>query len=115
MDGAHGACAVPAGDGLLAAIHCLTEPNADCGVPQGEPCYLRQGNNYVAMAVAFELLAMVRQWPGGAERLEEMRARWLADPTACAASLQELITRLITRPVPDSPDTDDRPWPGHYL
>jgi len=110
-DSGRGKCAVPAGDGLLGAIQCLTAPDADCEVAPNEPCYLRQSHNYVAVAVAFELLAMLRQWPGGSERLSEMRSRWLAEPEASAASLSE----LLTRPIPASPDTDDRPVPGQYL
>src|SRR5262249_42953336 len=105
-NGAQSKCVAPA-DGLLErAIRCLTAPEADCVVPANEPCSLRRPENIVTV-----MLAMMWQWPGGAERLEEMRARWQADPRACAASLQGLITR---RP-PDLLDTDTRPFPGLYL
>jgi hypothetical protein len=50
-DSGRGQCTVPAGDGLLGAIHCLTAPDADCEVGASEPCYLRQSNNYIAVAV----------------------------------------------------------------
>jgi len=47
----------------------------------------------------------------GDARLDEMVARWRAEPEQSVARLRE----LIERPIPESHDADDRPWPGHYL
>ncbi len=110
-DGAHG-CVAPSGVGLLErAISCLTAPGADCGVPLGEPYYLRRPENIIPTLAGLEILATLRQWPGGTESLNETIARWMANPVACAANLQE----LIMRPVPTLPAVDGRPWPGQYL
>jgi len=53
---------------------------------------------------------MLRLLPGG-ERLNAMLARWQAEPEASAAALRQ----LIARPVPTSPDTDDRPLAWRLL
>jgi len=88
----------------------FADPAADCDVPKGEPCCLRQPQNVVAFAVGLEVAAM-RGHSGGGEWLNELIARWRAEPEQSAARLRE----LMARPFPTSPDTDDRPWPGHYL
>ena len=110
-NGAQSKCVAPAAGLLERAIRCLTTPGADCEVPANEPCYLRRPENIATVMVALELLAMMWQWPGGAERLEEMRARWQADPEGSAAALRE----LIAQPVSTSPETDTRLLPGFYL
>jgi hypothetical protein len=92
------------------AIRCFTEPGADCDIPQGEPCYLRQPQNAVALAVGLEVTAMVGH-TGGGEWLNELVARWVAEPEQSLARLRE----LLARPCPTSLDADDRPMPGHYL
>ena len=108
-NGARSMCATA--EGLLErAIRCFTELGADCEVPQHEPCFLRQPQNLIAVLVGFEVAAMVGH-SGGGEWLNELVARWRAEPEQSAAALRE----LMTRPVPTSPDIDDRPWPGHYL
>jgi len=104
-------CMCAAGPGPLEhAIRCFTDPGADCDVPQSEPCFLRRPQNVVAFAVGLEVAAMVGH-SGGGEWLNELITRWVAEPEQSAARLRE----LIARPISDSPDTDDRPWPGCYL
>ena len=92
-------------------IDYFAAPDTDCATPQTDYCFVRKPENVTAMAVGLEFIAMMRLWPGGVDQLNAMAARWQADPKASAANLRE----LIARPVPTSPDTDDRPWPGFYL
>ena len=70
----------------------FADPAADCGVVQVEPCYLRRPENIVAVLVGFEVAAMLRQWPGGDARLDEMVARWRAEPERSAARLPSSLS-----------------------
>jgi hypothetical protein len=109
-----GACGIPdhaPAERLTRVIDYFASPDAACAIPPAAYCFLRKPENVTAMAVGFEFIAMMRLWPGGVEHLNAMAARWKADPEGSAAALRE----LMMRPVPTSPATDDRPWPGHYL
>src|SRR5215813_6138621 len=72
--------------------------------------FLRKPQNAVTFAVGLEVIAMVGQ-AGGGEWLDALIPRWRDEQEQSAARLRE----LITRPAPESPGADDRPWPGHYL